>query len=355
MSFHHLLSYRDDLAATYIATRPYAGLAVGVIDGKQRFAQGYGHFSEDLSRLPNEQTLFEIGSITKLFTGMTFAKLEQEGALGLENTIAQYLPPDVQLPPPVQAITLRQLATHTSGLTRGPENLSDTLPYPDDPDENPYVNYTAQDMYACLSRMELLSPPGTKFAYSNLGMSLLGHILELHTGQPYERLIQTTICQPLGLSDTCITLSSAQHQRLIPAYAFDGRRVSNWDFQVMAPGGALRSTVHDLLTFLVALLADPPEALVPAFRRSQETSFIHTMFAVGFAWIIRTRSANQIVYYHNGGTRGYTSFLGFDKRHQIGVVVLSNSGDTSVQNSATDDVDTMGFTLLEELARCRTS
>jgi serine-type D-Ala-D-Ala carboxypeptidase/endopeptidase len=353
MTDHHTLSYRDDLAAAYLRTRPYAGLAVGFIDAEQRFAQGYGRFGDNVSLEPDSHTIFEIGSITKLFTGITFAKLEQQGVVGLEDSIVPYLPSDVQLPKPVQEVTLRQLATHTSGFTRGPVNLSDTLPHPDDPDENPYANYTAQDMYACLSRMELLSPPGTKFAYSNLGMSLLGHILELHTGQPFERLIQTTICQPLGLSDTCISLSSTQHQRLIPAYAFDGRRVSNWDFQVMAPGGALRSTIYDLLTFLAAHLAAPPEALIPAFRRAHEIYFNHTIFAVGLAWIIRTRSENQIVYYHNGGTRGYTSFLGLDKHHQVGVVVLSNSGDTSVNNSATDDVDNMGFTLLAELANSR--
>ena len=182
-------------------------------------------------------------------------------------------------------------------------------------------------------------------------MSLLGHLLELHSGLPYARLVDATICQPLGLADTTITLSTDQHHRLIGGYSIYGQRVPNWDFLVMAPGGAFRSTVHDLLTFVEVHLTQPPDGLIPAFRRAHETHFTHTTFDVGLAWIVQTRGENHVVHWHNGGTGGYVSFLGMDKRHHVGIVILSNYGDASVANSASYDVDTMGFTLLEELAR----
>ncbi len=199
-----VLAHLDDLAAQYIRTRSQVGLVVGFLDGEQRFTKGYGRMHNDATTLLDAQTIYEIGSITKVLTGITLARLEREGRLGLEDTVAHYLPSTLNLPLPAQSITLRHLATHTSGLPRLPDNLDATMPNLTDRQDNPYVNYTVQDLYDCLSHIELRSKPGTQFAYSNLGMSLLGHILELCSGQPYEQLVASTICQPLELSDTVI-------------------------------------------------------------------------------------------------------------------------------------------------------
>jgi serine-type D-Ala-D-Ala carboxypeptidase/endopeptidase len=127
MHDQRVLAHLDDLAAQYIHTRPQVGLVFGFLDGEQRFMKGYGRMHNDATTLPDAQRIYEIGSITKVPTGITLARLEREGRLGLEDTVAHYLPSTLNLPPPADTITLQHLATHTSGLPRLPDNLDATI------------------------------------------------------------------------------------------------------------------------------------------------------------------------------------------------------------------------------------
>jgi serine-type D-Ala-D-Ala carboxypeptidase/endopeptidase len=202
-------------------------------------------------------------------------------------------------------------------------------------------------MYAALAEITLLSAPNQRSEYSNFGMGLLGHLLSLKTCQPYEKLVTEIICEPLGMTDTAIHLTPQQQQSFTPGHSADGMLTSNWDFGVMAPCGAFRSTSQDLLKFLQANISTANTEMAAILGRSQAHYFDENQtLSMGLAWHISTLPNGQVLYWHNGGTGGYTSFIGFDKTKQTGVVILSNYGDAANNDYS---VDEMGIVILMEL------
>jgi serine-type D-Ala-D-Ala carboxypeptidase/endopeptidase len=245
----------------------------------------------------------------------------QRGEVALDDPVAKYLPASVKMPERNgRPITLVDLATHTSGLPRLPTNL------PIKNLDNPYASYTVADLYQFLSSYQLTRDPGSQYEYSNLGGGLLGHVLALRAGTSYEALVRSRICDPLGMKDTRITLAPEREARLAVGHNQALESVGNWDLPTLAGAGALRSTANDLLTFLAANLGYVKSPLGPAMaamlnvRRPTGQPGLET----GLAWLISTTNGKQIVW-HNGGTGGYRSFIGFDPKARIGVVALSNT------------------------------
>jgi serine-type D-Ala-D-Ala carboxypeptidase/endopeptidase len=335
---HDLKARIDALAEPYIAQRPQVGLAIGVYQRGSRWFKGFGRRSADDPQAPGEETIFEIGSVTKVFTGVSLAHLVEQQSMHLGDSLSKHLPEDVKIVDALGPITLLQLATHTSGLPRLPDNL--------DPqnESDPYADYTAEDLYAALATTELDSPPGKTSSYSNFGMGLLGHVLSLHRQTGYESLVREVICQPLEMSDTVMTLSAEQQSRLTPGHDPKGKVVPNWNFDVLAPAGAFRSTARDLLTFVEANLAERDDALGGALKLARKKHHEHWSGDVGLAWQIKNSPEGLVQHWHNGGTGGYVSFVGFDHKHQIGVVLLSNYGDAFAGDDA---VDRMGMEILK--------
>lgn len=326
----------DRLAQAYVSKRKNAALAIGGMQQGHSFFRGFGKISPTNPVPPDPQTIYEIGSITKVFTGLVLANLINDGIVDLDDSIRLYLPSAVarSLPAVVQTITLRQLATHTSGLPRFSDWLSSDRSDP----ANPYKNYTASDLYADLATVKLLSSPGQKHEYSNLGMGLLGHLLSLKTAQPYEDLVKKLVCEPLWMSDTTIHLTPQQQKRLVLGHSANGSLTSNWDFDVLAPAGAFRSTLADLLTFIQANLNETETPMTAMFQRSHQPSFkVNNSFSLGLAWHILTLPKNDL-YCHSGGTGGYKSFLVFEQATQTGVVILSNYGDAIVNDESLDEM-----------------
>jgi len=301
-------------------------MVVGLLDQRRRvIAVGVG-----------AGDVFEIGSITKVFTASTLADMVTRGEARLDDPVAKYLPSSVRVPSRNgRQITLLDLATQSSGLPRMPSNFTprDSM--------NPYADYSVQQMYAFLAGYQLPRDVGATYEYSNLGVGLLGHVLALRAKTSYEQLVTRRILTPLGMSETAITLTPALRARLAPGHDGDGHVVPNWDLPTLAGAGALRSTAADLMTFLVANL---DSAATPLSRTLQQThgerhATNDPNLKIGLAWHILLRPAGRIVW-HNGGTGGYRSFIGFDPARRIGVVVLCNNGN--------ETVDDIGFHLLDE-------
>lgn len=343
--FERLTDTRDlrertrKIADDCLARRPNGALVIGLVQQGKAFTAGFGRVSSTNASTPDATTIFEIGSITKVFTGIALARMVHDGKLRLEDTIEKSLPPDVELPVALRPITLVQLATHTAGFPRLPDNLD----LSDANAANPYSHYTSKELYEYLRVAKLSHPPGRKSDYSNLGAGVLGHILELRAGKSYEQLVHESICEPLGMSDTAITLSAAQQARLAPGHNSDGKVVPNWDFAVLAPAGGLRSCVHDLLKFVQANLATNHSTLGPALALAQQPHFKSWIEMVGLCWQMSDTPEGLRVHWHNGGTGGYVSFLGFDAKYQTGIAMLSSYGDESL--------DRMGMELLKLAAR----
>jgi CubicO group peptidase (beta-lactamase class C family) len=323
----------DRVVQPLVDSEERVGVVAGVIDRWGTHTFSYGETVLGNGKAPDGNTLFEIGSVTKTFTALLLADLVEKGMLNLEDPIEDFLPDSVHVPSfGDRKITLLDLATHTSGLPRLPSNMH---VFQDSDDPNPYANYTEDMLYEFLSNYTLQREPGTEFEYSNLGVGLLGHILELVTGTDYETLVLERICNPLGMSSTRITLSSEETQRLAQGYDTYGTPTCNWDFDVLAPCGALRSTVNDLMSYVSANLGLRETNLSAAIELThttfRENNTLNPQWAIGLTWykfdpgwdILDTEKMDVI--YHGGDTYGYSSYVGFIEEEKIGVVVLSNT------------------------------
>lgn len=315
--------------------RRSVGIVVGVVEPDGRRVVAHGQLATDNPIEVDGDTVFEIGSITKAFTAILLADLAEEGAFDLETPVRRLLGPDVTVPARNGAeITLLHLTTHSSGLPRMPNNFR-----PADAG-NPYADYTVTQLYEFLSSHELGRDIGETVEYSNLGTGLLGHALALSQETDYESLVSERLLGPLGMSDTSITLSPSQEERLAIGHSVQLRPVANWDLPTLAGAGALRSTINDMLTFVEANLGLSESPLREAMDATHvpRRDFSAPGMQIGLGWVIRGGHGREL-HWHNGGTGGYRSFLGFDLESQTGVVVLSNSGDS---------VDDLGFHLLEQ-------
>jgi CubicO group peptidase (beta-lactamase class C family) len=295
----------------------------------------------------NGQSVFEIGSATKVFTALLLADAVQRGEVALTDPISRYLPADVKVPARGgRQITLEDLVTHTSGLPRLPSNLS-----PADA-TNPYADYTVPQLYSFLSSYELPRDIGVRYEYSNLGAGLLGHILARRAGVDYETLVRTRITQPLRMTSTAIGLTAEMKPRLVAGHNAGRVAVPLWDIPTLAGAGALRSSADDLLTFLSAQLGLAPTALSAA-----ATSMLATRRPTGQAgleialgWhLLETPGGGEIAW-HNGGTGGYRSFIGFDRANRTGVVVLSNMSTAAGADDIGRHLLDAGFPLMKATA-----
>jgi len=267
-------------------------------------------------------TLFEIGSITKVFTALLMADMAGRGELALTDPLSKFLPPQARpLPYDDAEITLLDLATHTSGLPRLPADI------PPDILDDPYASYTQARLYAFLGGFRPAHYPGAHYEYSNLGFGLLGHVLALRANRPYEDLVRTRIAIPLGLENTTITLSPEQRACLTPGHDATLALVSNWNFDVLAGAGALRSSARDLARFLACAqgAANPLSlAFVALLKTRRQTDLPNE--TVGAGWFIHTEHNDEIVW-KDGGTGGYASFIGFSRRTNLSAILLANAAN----------------------------
>jgi CubicO group peptidase (beta-lactamase class C family) len=302
------------------------GIVVGMIAGdtQERWVVGYGRLSATDDRVPDGDTVFEIASITKVFTGTLLAEAVLNGEVQLDDPISMYLPEGVLAPEyEGRSITLLDLATHTAGLPRWPTNFS-----PADV-SNHLADYTVDQIYASLSGVRLTRAPGSTYEYSNYGFGLLGNLLVRQAGQAdYEALLLDRITRPLGMESTRIELTPDMRSRLAPPHSSYDVVTSNLEDPTLAGAGAIQSTANDLLTFLAANMGITDTELLPALQLAstpQRPGEMWTLAYIGLGWNL-PGSGNGI-HYHGGGSFGTTSFLAWDSERQIGVVVLMNVYD----------------------------
>ena len=282
----------------------------------------------------DRNTVFEIGSITKVFTSTLLSEMIQRGDVKLDDPISKYLPKKVRVPTHKgRDITLADLATQTSGLPRLPTNLRPANV------ANPYSDYSVENLYDFLGSYTLTRDIGSQYEYSNLGVGLLGHVLSLAGGKSYETLLEERVLRPLGMTDTKVTLAPSMETRMAQGFNAAGDPMSRWDFIALGGAGALRSTASDMAKFLMATLDSAASPLGAVLERTQASRHAADRPAnsIGLGWHIVDVFGSRITW-HNGGTGGYRAFIGFDDARNRGVVVLSNS------LVSPDDI---GFHLLE--------
>lgn len=309
------------------------GVAISIVDNDSQSFILKGMANPETGQKITDDNLFEIGSITKTFTGILLADMVLKGEVNLSDPVSKFLPANVTMPDyKGQAITLEDLATHRSSLPRMPNNFA-----PADP-KNPYVDYTAAQMYAFLSGYKLKEPIGTSVEYSNLGMGLLGHVLERQSGLSYEALVTKRILEPLGMTNTFMVVPDHKMPNFAIGHNAAMEPTSYWDINTLSGAGALRSDINDMSIYLKANMGLIETDLNAAIQLSHEKRFNAPAVdgSVGLAWFTETLGDKSVTW-HNGGTGGFRTYMGFDTTHKRGVVVLAN---------AQDDPDLIGRAIL---------
>ena len=296
------------------------GIEVGLATSEGRTYAGQGAVAKGGAQ-PTKDTVFEIGSITKVFTALLLADMIERQEVGLDDPVSKYLPPSVTVPSRNgRAITLADLTTHTSGLPRIPSNMDATSL------DNPYADYDTDKLQAFLSAYQLTRDPGAQWEYSNLGAGLLGVALARRAGVSYEQLVKTRILDPLGMKSTAITLSADARRRLATPHDAGLSPVGLWDLNALAGAGALRSTAEDLLTFAAAsagLVESPLQKAferMRAFRRAGRTPQMEQ--AMG--WIVIKPAGSEMLM-HDGGTHGFRSSIVVDPANKRAAVAWANA------------------------------
>ncbi len=320
------------LASGELAPGTEGGLTIGVVQHGVRRIFAYGTAKPD--------GLFEIGSITKTFTGLILSQMVAQKKARLSEPVRALLPAGtVAAPASGPEITLLDLSAQRSGLPRLPDNMN-----PADK-ANPYADYDRKALFAFVASHGVSLPATPKFGYSNLGVGLLGQALAERAGATYEALLVKEITGPLGMRETVVTLAPALRARLSPGHDGAHRPARPWDQDALAGAGAIRSTAADMLTYLEAQLH--PDHLPKAAHATPEGKTLAEAITASHALQGQAGEATHIAlnwfyddtsgsFWHNGATGGYSAFAVWNPEKDFAVVVLSNT--SSGQRSFSDEV-----------------
>jgi CubicO group peptidase (beta-lactamase class C family) len=298
------------------------GLMIGIIRNGQRSYYSYGYADVASARPWESTTVFEIGSITKTFVANTLLQLEAEDKLNANDSITRYLPPHIANNSLLSAITLRDLASHNSGLRRLPANYNRI---PGFEFMQPYRDYKSEHLYEYLGG---LKKTGKKeYAYSNLGLGLLGTLLQNQTGTDLETLLHQYILQPLQMKASYINKETVQTPKAT-GY-FYGTPVAFWEMDCMAGAGALKSTTDDMLNYVSAHFNPPNERFAKAIGKAlQPIKSIAPGMQIAIGWHVFDNLENP-VFFHDGGTYGFSTLCGFDPLTHTGLVLVANAFNVS--------------------------
>ena len=295
-----------------------AGVSIGVVQHGVQKIFAYGAAQPD--------SIYEIGSITKTFTGLILSQMVLQGKVRLDQPVRELLPAGTVAKPNGEEIELVDLSTQHSGLPRMPANFN-----PAD-NANPYADYGTAALYSYMSQHGVAKPSHAPFLYSNLGVGLLGQALANRAGTSYEDLLEEEITRPLGMTETVVTMRPDLRPRFIVGHDASHQPVSAWDLTALAGAGAIRSSAQDMLTYLDANL-HPEKYVATRSPESQSMAAALTQAhepraqawpggRIGLGWFY---DPGAQMYWHSGGTGGYTSYAMFNRQADYAVIVLSNT------------------------------
>ena len=337
-------SVAETLTRPWLEKKQINAVVIGVIDkeGQHHFLT-LGEKPESLAKL-DENTIFEIGSITKTMTAMLLADAIQRMELKLDDPVQEFMPEGIYLPArDGKPITLEHLATHTSGFPRLAPYQMTRLMFDQKLRDDPYRTFQIEDLKKALASIKIRTTSKPKVEYSNFGTGLLGYALTQKYRKNFETLLRERLFQPLGMNSSYLEVPESEQARFIEAYNAEGKVVRRWGFSdVTAGAGGVRSTAADMLRYLQAgLKQDHP--LTPAFNLALAPQYeINASMKIGLNWLILQKNGKSI-HWHNGGTGGFASYAALCRDADVAVVVLSNRAPEKPL------MDELGMKLIETL------
>jgi CubicO group peptidase (beta-lactamase class C family) len=317
-------------------------VAIALVQGDSVRFLGAERVAEGIRYLDNRGAVFEIGSITKIFTATLLAQRVQKGALKLDEPVRRLVPFNLKTPQRGGVdVTLKHLAGHTSGMCHQPPRIGFHA-FIHGHSRDPFWDYDqARFEHFLQEEMNLDFTPGEKYQYSNLGMSLVGYVLSRKTGKSYETLLQEDIFSPLGMKCSSTEFSPVR-DRLVGGVLDEGEQSPNWDMHALIPAGGIKTCAEDFARFAQAQFA--PGA---AIAMTQEPVFtIEDGYSVGLGWHIIDRQNGERWLNHGGGMGGYTAIVNVNVKAKRAVIVLSNLGNA---HKLAENISELGRGLLRHL------
>ncbi|MGB0580467.1 MAG: serine hydrolase domain-containing protein, partial [Limisphaerales bacterium] len=331
-------------ASDFLEKRSHAAMAIGVIQSNRTEMFFFGQLSATNAQPPNADTLFELGTVSQVLTALTAQKMVADGKLKWTSTVRDILPAEVKLAPVFSQITLGHLATHRSGLPSVPGNMSaESIDR-----SNPFKDYSQDDLYSYFADLKSSGAPGGGVEISRLGYALLGHLLEQSAGKPFETVVTQEVLMPLNMTNSVMTVGSRTNVAV--GHNSEGQPATAWDSGQFAGAVGFRSTLGDLLKLVEANLQPDETSLGEVLTECQEvqaTAFGGRTF--GYGWVLTSTLQGELDFvWLSGGTGGFVSFIGFDRTHGNGIVMLANSG---IAMSGDFYLDTLAMEILKLSAK----
>lgn len=311
----------DSIANAYLKQQNTQSLAIGIVKNGQSKTYFFGESANGNQTLPTKNSIYEIGSLSKIFTAIILSNLVEEGTITLDQPISLFLPDTLKKNEDLSKITFQMLANHTSGLPRLPDNLEKVKGYSTN---DPYKSYDKKALYSYLATFKNKKSPGEEYEYSNLGYAVLGDIICDIYKKSYDQIVKDIICKPLDMNNTFQVLDP-KRKDTFKVYNKDGQEVPSWSFDAFSAAGGLKSSLEDLLKFANAQFKMPQTPLENAMANTRLfTFFLPPDTDLGLAWHMNLLD-DLTVYWHNGGTAGSSSYLALCPDKKSAVVILSNS------------------------------
>lgn len=310
----------DKQANLYVKEGNSIGLVIGIVKNGKTFIKGYGTINKDKQISPDSISVFELASTSKLFTTLTLQLLVDEGQLKLDDKIQTIITDKVKISSLGQNTTLLHLATHLSGFPSLPNSFIIKMT----DETNPYKDLVTQDIYDYLKNCEAKQAEGN-YEYSNFGMGLLGHLLELKSGSTYEKLVTHKLLDPLQMKNTFVTVDSINKKSIVQGYDENGNPSPIWTDNALTGAGSFLSNASDMIKFIKANLKENEtnisKSLIQTHKRQLNGE-------TGLGWMLPSgidkMSGNNEIVWHNGMAGGYASYLAIDKTNDYGIIILSN-------------------------------
>lgn len=300
-----------------------AGISIGILKGKEVFQYGYGEIIKGTKAIPDSNSIFEIGSITKTFTAALMINLLTDFNLTVDEPVNNLLPNSIPLLiRNNKKITVRHLLNHTSGLPRLPADFNNNAD-----NNNPYKDYDSTRLYNSLKTETLKNDPGDKVEYSNLGMALAGLIIERKSGKSYNEYLKSQLLDPLQLQRTSGAHSFTSN--MARGYTEKGKETSYWDLNAFQGAGGIKSDVADLLRYAKAIIYSDKSTKAKVFQQVKEITYSGSDYKLGYAWFYLKINGKECLV-HDGGTGGFRSFIYILPEKELALVILSNNGSDNV-------------------------
>lgn len=308
----------DNIVNNIMSQQSTPGVAVAIFYQGKEYLFNYGVTRLQSTTPITSDTIFELASITKIFTTSALSVLVQQGKVKLTDPIATYLPALANTQGlPIDQVRIIDLATHTASFPRDITGFG--------ADKNDQAGFMQS-----LKTWQPTTTIGSNYLYSNVSFGLLGKVITNASGQDYQTVITSAITAPLGMDSTFVTVPAALSANQAQGYNPMGNPAPVYQPGFLYGGGALRSSARDLLAFMEANLgvkANVPPDLQTALLKTQQSYYqVKPGFTMALGWQRMTKSG-PLLLTKNGMNQGFSSFIGFAPDQKLGVVVLANKRD----------------------------